>query len=327
MYKISCSFSGGATAVPTDIIDKHLKLAPPASFKVLLFIFRNPDFIGDEEQISLCTGLSKGDVSDYLSFWEENGVIEKCEEPKEKAASALPFGNLKTADVKGEPSEKASRKKLAPVRLPTQSEVALRLSEDEALSFINTEAQLILGTYGYRMQAVIVLLYDHYALPPEVIITLLQYQKDVGNASPEAVKSRGESWVQRGITTLSLLEEELKALALIDSVFKEIKTLTGIMQKSPTGKTASFIRDWAVTWGFSTEMILLSLKENGNSFSEANKQLKKWLKEGITSPEDIKKRRSSLPSQELKKSYDTDAIGKNSVLSWMQNSQKEGTQA
>lgn len=322
MYKISSSFSGGATAVPTDIIDKYLKLAPSASFKVLLFIFRNPDNISDEKQISLCTGLPEGDVKDCLSFWEEHGVIKRTdEEPKD---ATLSYKNLKTAEVDALNSEAPSRKKSAPVRLPTQSEVSKRLSEDSTLASINTEAQLILGTYGYRMQAVIVLLFDHYALPPEVIITLLQYQKDLGNVSPEAVKARGESWANKGITTLPLLNEELKALSLIDSVFKEVKLLTGLLQKTATGKTATYLRDWAVTWGFSADMILLALKENGNSFAEANKQLKKWFKDSIFSPEDIKKRRSAAPAPvELKKSYSTDSIGKNSVLSWLQNEKKE----
>ena len=43
MIKIKCDYVGGAVAIPTDVIDKNLKLAPAASFKVLLFIFRNPD--------------------------------------------------------------------------------------------------------------------------------------------------------------------------------------------------------------------------------------------------------------------------------------------
>ena len=67
-----------------------------------------------------------------------------------------------------------------------------RLSQDEMIAATNAEAQLILGTYGYRMQAVIVLLYDYYGFSPEMIITLLQYQKDSGLPTPDAVKRRGE---------------------------------------------------------------------------------------------------------------------------------------
>lgn len=318
MYKISCSFSGGATAVPTEIIDKHLKLATAASFKVLLFIFRNPDGIRDADEVALCTGLSRLDAADALDFWLENGVIEDCDG---KNSAADPYANLKTAPVS---VPTAVPKKPTPVKFPTQSEVSKRISEDKTLSAINSEAQLILGTYGYRMQAVIVLLYDHYGFSPEVLITLLQYQKDLGVASPEAVKSRGEAWAKKGITSLEQVEAEIRELALVDTIFKEIKELLGLSQKSATGKIAAYIHDWAVTRGFSGEMIILALKENGNSFSEANKQLKRWFKENVFSPEDIKEKKSRALPTELKRSYNTDSIGKNSVLSWLDSSKKEG---
>ena len=53
MFKIKSDFSNGATVVPTDLIDKYLKLAPSASFKVLLFILRTPNGEIDEKQISV----------------------------------------------------------------------------------------------------------------------------------------------------------------------------------------------------------------------------------------------------------------------------------
>ena len=85
MIKNKCNYISGATAVPTDIIDKYLKLASAASFKVLLFILRNPDGAANAEQIAMCTGLAREDVEDCLAFWESNGVIaidDKYDEEK-----------------------------------------------------------------------------------------------------------------------------------------------------------------------------------------------------------------------------------------------------
>ena len=88
MLKIKSDFSNGATAVPTDLIDKYLKLAPSASFKVLLFILRNPNGVLDEQQISLCTGLSLEDVKDCIDFWEAEDVIfSDGEENKEESGT------------------------------------------------------------------------------------------------------------------------------------------------------------------------------------------------------------------------------------------------
>ena len=91
MFKIKSDFSNGATVVPTDLIDKYLKLAPSASFKVLLFILRNPNSAIDEKQISICTGLTENDVKDCIEYWKQNDVIfddgEKNEDEASKASA------------------------------------------------------------------------------------------------------------------------------------------------------------------------------------------------------------------------------------------------
>ena len=96
MIKIKCDYLGGAVAVPTEVIDKHLKLAPVASFKVLLFILRNPDGAANAEQIAMCTGLAPVDVEDCLLFWEGNGVIAIDGKFNEEAVKAA-VGNAKIA--------------------------------------------------------------------------------------------------------------------------------------------------------------------------------------------------------------------------------------
>ena len=96
MIKIKCDYLCGAVAVPTDIIDKYLKLAPAASFKVLLFILRNPDGAANAEQIAMCTGLAPVDVEDCLLFWEGNGVIAIDGKFNEEAVNA-DMGNAKIA--------------------------------------------------------------------------------------------------------------------------------------------------------------------------------------------------------------------------------------
>ena len=93
MIKIKCDYLCGAVAVPTDIIDKYLKLAPAASFKVLLFILRNPDGAANAEQIAMCTGLAPVDVEDCLLFWEGNGVIA-IDGGERPVCTSSNFGNI-----------------------------------------------------------------------------------------------------------------------------------------------------------------------------------------------------------------------------------------
>ncbi len=314
MYIINCSFSGGATAVPTEIIDKHLKLAPAASFKVLLFILRNPDGAKDAAQISLCTGLTENEVKDCLEFWEDENVITKSDETNEEASQKA-VANLKTSDSYHPHEQKNIRP--ATVKLPTQGEVSKRFSQEPELSAINAEAQLIIGTYGLQMQSVIVLLYDYYGFSPEIIITLLQYQKDKGNVSPNAVKNRGEEWAKKGIDSIELVQNELRSLSVIEKTYNTVKEYTGHSQKNPTPKMAGYLREWCIEWQFSDEMILFALKESGKSFAEANKLLKKWMLSGYTTPEQVEKKKKKSIPEKIEKSYDINKVGKHSILERM----------
>ena len=105
MIKIKCNYLNGAVAVPTDIIDKHLKLAPAASFKVLLFILRNPESTADAKQISMCTGLSENDVFCCLEFWESNEVIEITGDFVSEEAVKASIGNAKTSSTEEKRNE------------------------------------------------------------------------------------------------------------------------------------------------------------------------------------------------------------------------------
>ncbi len=319
MIKIKCDYLGGAVAVPTDVIDKHLKLAPVASFKVLLFILRNPDGTADAEQIAMCTGLAKIDVIDCLNFWESNGVIAIDSEINEEAAKTA-IGNAKSVksaeEKRDEPENKKVNVRTLPVKKPTQREIAMRLSEEPELTFICNEAQTILGTFGYDTQALIVMIYDFYGFPPEVIITLLQHQKFEKKTSSSAIKSRAEDWAKRGIDTLEAVEKELLILEKINDVYKAVKDTADFASDSPSPRIAKYLRQWAGEWNCSAELINFALEEANKVLTDANKLLKKWANSGITTPEEVKiQQKKSLP-KEVKKSYDTEKVGRNSVLDW-----------
>ena len=321
MIKIKSDFSNGAVAIPTDLIDKYLKLAPSASFKVLLFILRNPNGVLDEKQISLCTGLSEIDVKDCIEFWVENDVVFfDGEENKEEADKAS--GNLK--QIKTLDYEEAEAKpkvvvKNLPVKKPTQRELALRISEDENLTVLYREAQKIVGTFGYDTQALLLMIYDYFGFSVDLIIMLLSYQKNEGNLSSMAIKKRAEDWAKNGIDTLEAAVSEISYLETIQKTFVEIKAFVDYDIEKPSPQIAKYLRAWAVNWGFSTEMILYALGESGKSFSEANKLLKKWYALNIHDVESAIIKKKKTITSKVEKSYDVENVGRNSVLERMKS--------
>ncbi len=318
MIKIKCDYLNGAVAVPTELIDKHLKLAPAASFKVLLFILRNPEGTADAGQIGMCTGLNENDVRSCLEFWENNGVIEITSEKVSREAFNNAIGNAKITDTIEEKKEEKVVVKKLPVKKPSQRDIAIRLSESPELTIIYKEAQGILGTFGYDTQALLLMIYDFYGFPPEVIITLLQHQKNEGNLSSLAIKSIAEDWAKRGINSLELVEEELLAIDKVNKTYKAIKENAGFSGDVPPARVAKYLRVWAVEWECSDELIIYALQESKKVLSDTNKLLKKYVQSGINSPEQIEARQRKFLPKEVKKTYETDEIGKTSVLKWIE---------
>ncbi len=331
MIRNKCDYLNGAIAVPTDVIDKHLKLAPAASFKVLLFVLRNSDCTTDSSQISAGTGISVEDVEECISYWESYGVLFQDEIIKEELAGKA-LGNLKSLDAPEKKSEDKSVEKEKqtfrplPVKKPTQREIALRMSEEPALQIMYREVQNILGTFGYDTQAVLLMIHDYYGMSAEAVITLVQYQKNIKNTATSAIKVRAEDWAKRGITTLESIDDELLALEKIDVCYGNIKEVLGSSADRPTPRIHKYLRDWAVEWNCTEELIKYALEETGRVLADTNKLLKKLARQGVTSPEQIReKTKKSLP-KEVNKTYDINKVGKSNVLKWAQKYAEEENQ-
>ncbi len=322
MIKLKCDYLNGAVAVPTDIIDRHLKLAPAASFKVLLFILRNPDSSVDAEQISACTGLSVHETADCLSYWEGYGVIE-IDEQTNRALAEQAKGNAKCvcpqpeqAEAAAAPAKPAQPVRSLPLKKPTQRDIAMRLSQEPALGVLYREAQEILGTFGYDTQALILMIYDYYGFPPEVILTLLQHCKNQGNASSSTIKGMAEDWAKRGINTLEAACEELLALDKIQACFEAIKAVAGLNTATPTARIHKFLREWVIELGCSNELICYALEQTDKAFSDAGKLLRKWARSGITTPEQAAEKDKKALPKNVDKTYETENVGRSSVLEW-----------
>ncbi len=327
MIRIKCDYLNGAVAVPTDVIDKHLKLAPAASFKVLLFVLRNSDCTADAAQISAGTGIAVDDVEDCLDYWENYGVLEKDGTSVSEKDVKRALGNLKSPDSSESRNEKKTDSKkqvhTLPVKKPTQREIALRISEDKALQNMYTEAQGVLGTFGYDTQAILLMIHDFYGMGPEVIITLLMYQKSINHTASAAIKARAEDWAKRGIIALDDVNNELLALEKTDACYKNIKAQIGEKTDRPTPRVHKYLRDWVVEWECSEELIVYAFEQTDKVFSDANKLLRKLSRQGIKTPAEAREKDKKTLPKTVKKTYNTRNVGKTGVLDWMKASGEE----
>ena len=338
-YSVNPSAFKSIFAVPTDIVDKHIRLANEHQLKVLLWILRNsPD---NPDINSMCRDLKMAfdDAVDYLQYWVLTGVLgsgenipaPKAEKKEEKPAPAAEKVAVPPAV---QPVEMIHSK-------PTSSEIAQRLDESPEIGHLFNEAQQMLGkTIGYDGQCTLLLLHDHYGLPAEVLFMLIEYCVSIGKTNYSYIEAVGKDWGTREIDTMDKAAEQISALRKANSVWKEFAKSAGISNPRPTMKQVSYLRKWSEEWKFSNDMIILAYEEMANhtgklSFAYIDKVLASWHKKGFKSAADIEEEAAEYeksqkaaassgkaPSSQ-NASYDIDEFKKQSLLGELKYERKK----
>lgn len=283
--------------VPTEIVDKHIKLAGAAQLKALLWMLRHAADGFDEEKMAQDIGQSRADAMDALQYWIEKGIIIKS--PVQNIAEAPANKPNDIPQKAAEQKEEAHEKKIIlpnlPEEKPTYQQIIIRCKETPELQMLFSEVQKKLGrTIGYDGQSTFLMIYDRYGLPVEVILMMVEYCVSIGKASIGYIAKVGKNWGEREIDTLEKADEEIMRLKSCLGVWKEFIKLTGIQNPRPTSAQSEYLLCWTQKMKFSVDMLYIAyeqMAENTSrlSFPYMNKILDNWYKNGIKTPDDIKK--------------------------------------
>ena len=74
-YKIALGPWRSVFAVPSEVVDTHLKTAGAAAIKVLLCLLRNGDIFFSPEELHDRLGYSIGDIEDAIRYWVDCGLL------------------------------------------------------------------------------------------------------------------------------------------------------------------------------------------------------------------------------------------------------------
>ena len=342
MYKLNPEYWGDCAAVPRSILQNHLKLAPGASFKVLLYILAGGEPC--EEKAAQAAGLSAGDTRDALLYWTRAGVLLK-DDPggestaaadTEQAAAVTDAADTKqpqsggaavkgfTQQADGAVKRAAARPLSSAVKKPTHSDISKRLGEAPELGFLFREAQRTLGAFGYDTQAMLLLLYDYYGFPADVVLMLIEYAKLNGNTagkvSGKAMEELAGDWFEKGVKTLADAEREIEAREKISAVYAQLSLEHGFNKKTPTGEQRARLYTWLFNFGTGGDIIsfaftLANAQGAAGSFSAAGKYLAKWHKKGLRELEQIKRFEKTAPQagkkpQLRERTYDVSRSGR-----------------
>ncbi len=322
-YNFNMGAWGSVFAVPSAVVDEHLKIASHNQLKVLLYLLKNNNIDLSVETIAESLSMHTEDVKDCLSFWEERKVICVNGEqltpakPEEITGESFSVTTVQTQDEPKKPKRPMSRA----VR-PEPGYVIKRIGSDPELSTLMDEAQRIFGrTLSQADAGTLVMLMDTDGLPVDVIIMLMQYCVDNNKGTMRFVEKIGIEWGSEGINTVSLAEEKIRTVTETYSYFNKVATTFGMKNVgSPTKKQLTFANQWVGTWSFSDDMLRLAYERCVDTKGELNMDyingiLKKWYMAGIKNPDDAKadfaetpkKGSSAKVSKKSKQTLETDA--------------------
>lgn len=307
MYKINPNSYSSAFVLPTDVADKHLRMAGKAQLKVLLWLYRNPMVSWDMNIISRDTGIPADEIDDAMLYWIDAGlVLKEGDEPtmtSVKEVSAAETVRIAEATEKAQvksvqKSETAIENVAKPSRpvlvKPSIKDIAMRLNESEEIRSMFSEAQEVFGrTLGYDVQSSLLILHDHYSLPAEVIVMICNYSKTVGKQGSLAYIMRvGAEWADLGIDSFDKAAEKIARLENANTLWNDFKRATGVENPKPTSKQLKFLEIWVNDYRFDSEMISLAYekaveKKGSIHFGYMNGILKSWHESGYKTTEDV----------------------------------------
>lgn len=194
-YKTDFGIWSGIFAVPSSVVDEHLRLAGAAQLKALLYCLRHSQKSVSDEELSGALGISKADAADAVQYWVHAGVLSRGDDktalqavrtgagiiPSDSAENNMIVGSedMRRVSAAAEGAERAlsaAQKHIpAPNVRPTGPEVNRRATEDPEVSYLLQEAQLRLSRMiSPGESSTLVYLHDYYGLPSEVILLAME---------------------------------------------------------------------------------------------------------------------------------------------------------
>lgn len=316
--RINLGSWGSIFALPTDVVDKHIKIASPLQLKVLLYLLRNSEKSYTYQQLAEFFSVHKDDIADCVSFWVERNLLINAD------GELLPImseSQGQSQTVTELPKEEKPDVKFVQPRLtkPDIITAAQRVSADVSLQHLLSEVEVALAKpLSSGDTATVIMLYDSCGLPADVILMLVHYCVSVDKGNIRAIERIGVKWANEGINCIEAADNKIKQAKLSTKNWNTIKGVFGIGNVgSPTPKQLEYADKWISVWHFSNEMLRkayeVCVDTTGKmSLPYINKVLQRWYNAGVFNVDDIDKLDAKKPSNNSKSkaSYDIDELEK-----------------
>ncbi len=279
-------------AVPTSLVDKHIKLAGENELKVLLWLLRHGGLSASAKTLSEKLSISENAVNDAVEYWAQSGLIMSNE------------GNLKQSNEfvttvtnsSPPPQDVVIKEDVSAKRMlrPNSQQIATRLMENQILSELLAGVESTLGkTLSPSLSAVIINAHDDYALPPEVIFMIVNYAKSIHKTSTNYIEALTKNWANEQIFSLDAAEAKLQALDTRNRAWKKISGIIELPMRSPSKNEADTAYRWCEEMFISPEIIREAYERCIDKIGKYNIKymnaiIESFHKSGINSLQDLR---------------------------------------
>ncbi len=186
----------------------------------------------------------------------------------------------------------------------TVRDIAARSRSDPRFADLVTEAQRALGhVLNTNDIKILFSLYDYLALPPEVIMMLLNYCVGLyPTGSPPSmrqIEKEGYVWANQEILTIEQAEEYIAESAKRREKLNQAAKTLGITDRKLSPSEKEYITSW-LEMGFDDELLAIALdrtiiKTGGRKWKYMNSILKSWHEKGLHTPADVRDKDARRP--------------------------------
>ena len=285
-------------ALPSSVVEKHIKLASEYQIKALLIFVKNQSDEDVKSTISKKLSLSENEVEECLDYWVQRGVLvsDKKKKKKEKVTNTV-VETVSTAK-------------------PTREEAVKRIADSGELKFLSDVVQQKLSRpITTAEMKTLVWLYDCYGLPVEVIVMAIEYAVNSERLNFSYIEKVCVNWAKNDITTLQQAEEKVNELYLSKTAWNIVRSAFGIEKRKPSAAEQKYADKWINTFEFNKDMLVAAYDICINQTSKYNAKyintiLESWHKEGYKKPSDIQAKQDKPKSNRKNTSYSIDDIKK-----------------
>ena len=274
---------GAVFAVPQSVVDNYIKLANEAALKVLLYALRNSGRNFSDDEAAQALNLKKTQIEEAFAFWENANIFSKGGAESETVSVPVQVSVPETV-----PEQKPVRK--SSITFGTSynlkpTEIAERINNCEDVRVMFTMAEASFGRpLNHTEQRSFIWMHDYLGLSADVLITIAAFCISIDKPSIKYIETMASDWAEKGINTLELVQEEIKAQEEKNSFNGKIMKLFG-MQRKPTAKQQEFIDLWQEK-NYSLELIEYACEKTIEvidkvNFPYINKILENWYAQGL----------------------------------------------